>query len=401
MRPEKILTDLFVKKFSKWGVTLTEAQKSDIKAQLQKDHIEEFSIIVTDAQAEQIKNAGYDPQKLNLDFTDFDKDKFDQKFTNVITETITKLARTFGKEIFKNWKNQANLTLKNERKISIEVNRQIKKQWAKPLKNLEMLLSISRQLGSEFNIYLISNKAKENDLVLEVLTRSHGRACQVGYEILTLLSNGFADGGYARWRTLHEITVISAFIAQHNNELAQRYLDHTVITNFHEAEAYQKNCKSLSLIPISDEEIEFLKANREKALKRYGLEFDKDYGWASIVLDKPLTFAHIEEEVNLDHLRLFYKTANVNIHAGSKGILFRLGSQNNSNMILAGPSIFGLYEVGRRTAYSIALITSIVLLSKPNLDRLGYVSAIEKLRDEACWAFDKAEASFENKGNNS
>ncbi|WP_217430933.1 DUF5677 domain-containing protein [Sphingomonas bacterium] len=55
-----------------------------------------------------------------------------------------------------------------------------------------------------------------NDTMLHL----HARACQVVFEIITLMENGLADGAMARWRTLHEITVVATILAEHGEELA-------------------------------------------------------------------------------------------------------------------------------------------------------------------------------------
>src|SRR5437870_8332031 len=59
--------------------------------------------------------------------------------------------------------------------------------------------------------------------------RQHVRACQVTDEIITLLENGFADGAMARWRTLHEIAVVTSLISQHGIELAERYVAYQAV----------------------------------------------------------------------------------------------------------------------------------------------------------------------------
>ena len=38
----------------------------------------------------------------------------------------------------------------------------------------------------------------------------HGRAFAGILEIITLMKNGFADGAYARWRSMYELSIISS-----------------------------------------------------------------------------------------------------------------------------------------------------------------------------------------------
>ena len=42
-----------------------------------------------------------------------------------------------------------------------------------------------------------------------MLIRLHGKAVLTAREVLTLLRNGYSSGAFARWRTLHEVRVMS------------------------------------------------------------------------------------------------------------------------------------------------------------------------------------------------
>lgn len=44
-------------------------------------------------------------------------------------------------------------------------------------------------------------------------------------EILTLVKNGLADGAFARWRSLFELSVISNFISSNSEEVAKAYYE--------------------------------------------------------------------------------------------------------------------------------------------------------------------------------
>ncbi len=50
-----------------------------------------------------------------------------------------------------------------------------------------------------------------------------GRACQVYREIVCLAKHGFADGAFARWRTLYELAVIALFINEYGDTVAKSY----------------------------------------------------------------------------------------------------------------------------------------------------------------------------------
>jgi len=55
-------------------------------------------------------------------------------------------------------------------------------------------------------------------------------------------------------------------------------------------------------------------------------DFAMPNGWASDALGKKrVTFADLESKGQLDHFRPYYKMASHNVHAGAKGITWRLG----------------------------------------------------------------------------
>ena len=87
--------------------------------------------------------------------------------------------------------------------------------WGEAIDRLDMLIDLCMEEGARFNDLFREEAAQTDDFVFDALTRLHARGCQVGFEILALLKNGFADGAHARWRTLHELAVVAMFLAGH------------------------------------------------------------------------------------------------------------------------------------------------------------------------------------------
>jgi len=56
---------------------------------------------------------------------------------------------------------------------------------------------------------------------------------------------GPADGAMARWRTLHEINVVITLIAEHGDELAERYLAHDIDESARALAVYEKTHAAL------------------------------------------------------------------------------------------------------------------------------------------------------------
>lgn len=196
---------------------------------------------------------------------------------------------------------------------------------------------------------------------------------------------------------------LAIFISEHDNELAERYLFHSVVANYRRAVEYRNYSDSLSYAPMSDEAFNQLKASFEAVSDKYGTNFKNDYGWASVILNKDRpSFADIEEKAGVLHMRPFVKLAHMNIHAGSTGILFRLGSPpNDPDLLVAGSSIYGIGEPAQNTAYSLELLTEAFLSRKPNTENLGFVLAFRKLMEEVVWEFDKAMVKQEQNDLNS
>jgi len=59
----------------------------------------------------------------------------------------------------------------------------------------------------------------------------HCRACQIALEILSLLKNRFADGAFARYRTLWELTIYSKFIHTQCEDVAKAYWEQAKMEN--------------------------------------------------------------------------------------------------------------------------------------------------------------------------
>jgi len=290
--------------------------------------------------------------------------------------------------------------LEERRSYKADFDRKLLERWQKPLDLLEVLIEVSLEAGGKFNSEYRGIAAKSQDYVFEVLIRLHSRACQTSHEILCLLEAGLADGAHARWRTLHEIAVISLFIKDRGQEIAKRYLHYGIVETYRELLEYQKHCLKLGHKPPTDEELHQMQRMYDEVVKTYGHDFTARYGWIPRHVLKDRAFSEIEKSVRLDKLRPYYMMACHNVHSGPKGIQFRLGlgllkGESRRPFILAGPSIYGLSDPGQSTAISLGQITTCLLSIKPTLTHLITMDAIAKLVEEINQTFCEVQSQIE------
>jgi hypothetical protein len=115
-----------------------------------------------------------------------------------------------------------------ERAITNEFLARHDQIWGKAFVTSEAMYVIACETGEMFGNYikgLDDQERKSYTYRFSTLQSIHARACQIYLEILTLIKNGLADGAFARWRSLFEISVISNFISIHSEKVAHAYYE--------------------------------------------------------------------------------------------------------------------------------------------------------------------------------
>ena len=394
---QKIGAILIKRKFKEKGIKLTPTQISCIEEALANNKLKSLTLDLTPDQEAKLHTKNKETN-INIDISDSESDieKIHQDIEDKLIEGFPKIIDVVSEIILKSLKHESFSMIKNEAKRRGDFESRLLKKWRKPFRLLEMIHTISLEVGDDFNSEFRSQAAIENDFVFDVLTRMHARACQISSEIICLLKAGFADGANARWRTLHEIAVTCSFIKEHGNEVAEKYILHDKIESYKAALIYEQNIKMLGLDPLQKDELAELEEVKEKLILRYGKCYKENYGWASETLGRcDPSFSDIEKDVGLDYLRPYYKLASHNVHAQPKGILFKLGLVQNQDILLAGPSNYGFTDPAQFLASSLTQITAILLTHKPNVDRLVTCNILCKLRDETANEFLKVQKRIE------
>lgn len=245
--------------------------------------------------------------------------------------------------------------------------------WREGFDKSEMLSSMIMKMSDHYQAYYLelsdkTCKTLENRYF--VLRRLHGRACQEFREILWLLRGGFADGAYARWRSLFELSVIAEFISQNDEQVAK---------------AFAGSIK-----------------NKEQ----------KDYGWAktapcfaSLKPKANVTFEMIRSQCTIitKDWKKTYKDSCQVVHASPLGTLGRIGSPNESKVISIGSSDYGLAAPAVNSAISLMHVTLFYFGLLEQLDSRAFLRTIQKWLDiliECYTTIDSTSFSLKQISNN-
>lgn len=284
--------------------------------------------------------------------------------------------------------------LVEHRNIQAAFEQTLQERWKKALDLYDTCVVIGRESGELYNKEHRPQAAKDQDLVFEVLMRIHVKACQTVSAVGVLLKSGYARDALARQRTLHELAVTASFIKEHGQETAERYWLHNGIESYKVAILNQQYFERLGETPYDPAEIDQLTSQKDALLRRFGKVFYEQYGWAAYALGmtKGVQFKHIEEKVNLDYLRPYYKMASHGVHANIKGLLFDIGDMYKerpeyNNMLLAGASNAGLADPGQLALISFSQCTEAFLTLRPDLETRIKIQVLNRFVQAACQAF--------------
>ena len=223
--------------------------------------------------------------------------------------------------------------------------------WRDGFDKSEMLYLMILEMSDHYQAYYLDLSDKTRNALKNryyVLRKLHGRACQQFYEILWLLRGGFADGAYARWRSLFELSVIAEFISQNDEQVAKAFVD-SVKTN----------------------EV-------------------KDYGWAknaqcfaSLKPKASVTFEMIRGQCTTitEDWKKAYKESCQVVHASPLGTLGRMGSPNENRVISTGSSDYGLAPPAVNSAISLMHVTIFYFGLLRQMDSRAMIRTIQKWLD--------------------
>lgn len=366
-------TKLISQKIKEKGYSLTDEQIAELEKQ-----------IITVDDVFTIDLPGYEDTNIQIEIEEEDITRVLSEYDEELSGRIPKIVENISGDLLDDLKSKAPQMLSEHRESRTEFERTISQKWGKALELLEMSTVIATEAGEDFNKEFRPLASQENDFEFDVLTRLHARSCQVANEILTLLRAGYADGAIARWRTMHEISVVGFFIRKFGKNTAERYLLHDMVESYRVATQYQRYVTQLGYEPFTTTELSQIQSSYNQLIDRFGLSYSNSYGWAAQALgNQDPKFSDIERAASLEFRRPHYKFASHNVHANPKGVIIKLGLYpNNRKLLLAGPSDTGFVSPGHSAAISLLQITTSLLTLKPNIDRLCICHILSTLTEQ-------------------
>ncbi len=374
-------SEILSEKFAAQGIRLSPRQRKTLHACVVSQDFSRFKLPgSTVAGSKEVKIAwtSKDSRRLEREAAQLLK-----RLPRVVKDESELLARRILKKLKSQWKAQS----AREERVLRGFRTRLRRRWRQPLEGLSMMLTTTREFSELVGTPLQEARTKDNQHLIAVLTRLHARACQVANEILTLLKDGFADGAMARWRTLHEIAVVATFVRDRGDAMAERYLLHDRVESYKAMLLYQKHARRLGLKPMSARERRIVTASFNAMITRFGKPFGSEFGWASETPTERPNFSEIEAKISVDHWRPYYKLASHNVHANPKGILFKMGLAPERDLLLTGPSNYGLADPGQNTALTLNQVSAALGSIAPTLDTNVLLKVLLTVSNEVGDAF--------------
>lgn len=230
-------------------------------------------------------------------------------------------------------------------------------KWGEAFVASDALYICIIESAESYRDYVIETYGQEVSYLYHALANIHGRALQIYAEIMCLNKNGYADGAYARWRSLYELSVIATFISKYGEKVA---------------EAFVKSADT-------DDGYEW--ARTADCLKNS----DKDF----------ISFSDIQNRCRKEtrFWRKEYGFVNKLVHASSQGTMYRMGA-DTSKAIPIGRSDMGMAISAIHSAMSLVQITKCFFSVFPHGDSTVAVFTFHKWVDKIIEYYKIVEDSF-------
>jgi len=200
-----------------------------------------------------------------------------------------------------------------------------------------------------------------------VLRELHGRGCQIYLEILCLLKNEFADGAYARWRSLYEINIVAQFISKEGEIVAKEFLDYHAYLDYKDGK-------------IDKPGNEIINKFKHENINSYHI-------WAKTATcfsgkKTPIRFSDLEKECNIvpSIWRESFSKSSQIVHASPQGTFGRISNKGTNKIpfIAVGASNYGLEIPADHTVISFYQLTMQYINIFPSYNSMYFSYIMDK-----------------------
>lgn len=264
--------------------------------------------------------------------------------------------------------------------------------WQSAFDLYDQVLIAARHAAAYFMRRYRAKAVEDKDALYEVLTRLHARAYRTAWEMRALLLSGNPDGALARWRTLYEVLVTMLFVEKHGAETAEQYLEYDVIQTAKNVGQYADYSEKLGQPSISRERVDEAKKQRSDLKRKWAIAND-NYAWAATALGRTnpkstVSFADLEQNVGLGHVRVYYSIASNHVHSNVKG----LDEDPWADML---PTMKGLSLAGCEGVAHLADATAIMVNLRPTTDTERLKRELAQLVGTAAERFQDLEGKLD------
>ncbi len=369
-------------KLWKQGIKLSRRECAELLAEIRKNPV---SFSLPPGSGGRLRDCQIEIDEIDMESVARALERHEQE----VPERFRRMAEGAVSKVLPDMKKRWPKKLREQRREINAFERRLYSKWSAPLDGMRHVLTISAELTAGFRESIDLDNTKP--MLWELLTRFCARAIRTAEEIYCLLQSGFADGALARWRTLHEIRVVSAFIMMHGEEAATRYFDYEWVESKKRIDElsspFWTDCHDGNFLTDRAQ----LEAGYQAILRKYGSSFRQEYGWAAPFLaPKKANFRELEKLVSADNYRFHYMQASSDVHAGPKGTYASVPYA--APTLLIGPSDKGLSWAGQATVHVLLDIVENMVELHPSLDAIVTVQILQSLVRDLDNAFEACEA---------
>lgn len=148
-----------------------------------------------------------------------------------------------------------------------------------------------------------------------MLTRLLAQGVSTGFASWHLLVNGQPAVAWPTARSLHEFNVTAAVIAEHGNDLAERFLSYKYVDQLRYIKHTDEHAGKTGHEPFDPATRADVEAKVEALRSKFGKQFNLPYGWAAHLFEGERGFAGVERLAGMEHWRADYLAGSQFTHA--------------------------------------------------------------------------------------